>query len=62
VGEILYLSTLDARVQDLFYFPFHVILKLHRRRGWLSSARERVLPMGFEERYMEYRMDAHLRR
>ena len=45
--EVLDLSMPDARVQDLLHFPFHIIINLHWRRGWLYSAREAVLVMRF---------------
>ena len=60
MNEVLHSAMSDARVQDILHFPFHVVLQLHGRRWRLYSTRETVLPMGFQERYVEYRVDAHL--
>jgi len=61
MNEILYFPTPDARVQDFFHFPFHVILQFYRRRGRLCAIREGVPLVWFQERYVKHRMDAHLR-
>ena len=61
MNEVLQSAVANAGIQDFLDFPLHIVCDLHRRWRRLYSTREAILSMRLEERYVEHRMDAHLR-